>query len=31
VWEIQEGRELGIAETEQRLSAYLPDEEVARV
>jgi Ni/Fe-hydrogenase subunit HybB-like protein len=31
VWEIQEGRELGIAEAKERLSTYLPDEELARV
>jgi molybdopterin-containing oxidoreductase family membrane subunit len=28
VWEIQEGRELGTIETEERVKAYLPDEQV---
>ncbi len=28
VWEIQEGRELGTKETEERVRAYLPDEPV---
>jgi Ni/Fe-hydrogenase subunit HybB-like protein len=31
VWEIQEGRALGLVETAERVSSYMPDEEVACV
>jgi Ni/Fe-hydrogenase subunit HybB-like protein len=29
VWEIQEGRALGVGETEERIRSYMPEEEVA--
>jgi molybdopterin-containing oxidoreductase family membrane subunit len=30
VWEIEEGRELAIRETSERIASYLPDDEEAR-